>query len=433
MRLISLNAENFKRLRTAFLPFKPGVNRITGKNKQGKSSALDALAALIGGERLCPEVPIRRGEDHAEVTADLGDYVVTRKWGKGAGLELKSKDGVPQKSPQTILDRISKRAFDPYEFFRMDAGDQFEVLRKLVGIDFTELDKKRADIYGARTLVNRDVEQIKGAIARMAVVNAPDEYIDVKALLEEQDKLLAEQRRSMALENAAKEATRKRETAQRRVEDTKGAIAELERQLASARGRLIGEEQAVIAALNAEETAENATFEPPDTDDVRRRLQEAEGINASVRAKKARAAEGEKLLAKEQESKKLTKQIEAIDGEKAKKLAAAKFPVPGLSLGDNRTPTLNGLPLDQASSAEQWQVAIAMGIARNPELRLFWVKDGSLLDDESLALLAAEVEKADAQVIIESVSHDGKDSGVGIFISDGEVVAVDGVPVSSNA
>ena len=430
LRLKSLQAENFKRLRLVSIPFKEGVTKLVGKNRAGKSSVLDALAALIGGEKLCPEVPIRRGEDFAEVSADFDDLLITRKWGKGAGLHVKNREGVTQKSPQTLLDKISKRAFDPHAFFTAAPDVQFETLRKLVGVDFAEIDARRTLVYDERTAVNRDVANLKGSLALLAVVNAPDEYRSTVEMLAEQDKIIAEQRRSASLEQAHKDAIRRREMADRRVVDTNNQIAELERQLTATRARLLTEEAAVRVALEVESKAEDACFEPPELDEVRRRLLAVEEINVQVRAKKQRAAEVAKFDAKEKESQLLTKKLEAIDNEKTAMLAKVKFPVPGLSLGRNsRVPTLNGLPLEQASTAEQWGVAVSMGIAQQPDLRLMWIKDGSSIDDESMALIEAAAEAADAQIVIETVAHDGKDRGVGVFIYDGEVLAIDGEKV----
>jgi AAA domain-containing protein len=535
LRLISLEVMNFKKLKVAYLPFGKGITKILGRNRAGKSSAIDALAALIGGEKLCPGVPIRDGQDFAEVTGNFEDFTATRKWGKGAGLQIKGRDGVPVKGPQGFLDKVSKRAFDPFAFFRAEPSEQYEILRRLVGIDWTAKDAARESLYGQRTLINRDAEQIKGALARMPVINAPDDFVDVAALIREQDAILAERRRleeeraatvaeaeqaERAAEGVVNEERRKLEAAHagrvtlavqtereaetafsnakiavltigervqaqtQRVKSCEDTIADLERRIAAARASLATEKDALgelgnkIEPLAAEErhrgdildAAHEATIrakaEPighpakelleahysarsrageargapialPSLDEVRAKLAGAETINTAVRAKKLRDAEEAKHRAKESEAGALTRQIYAIDKSKMDDLAAAHFPIPNLSISETevgsvkkRTPTLNGLPLEQASSAEQWGVAIAMGIAEHPELRLMWIKDGSLLDNDALAQIEAAAEAADAQVIIEAVSADGVDRGEGIFIVEGEVVAIDGVPVA---
>lgn len=149
---------------------------------------------------------------------------------------------------------------------------------------------------------------------------------------------------------------------------------------------------------------------------VKARLRDAEGINAKVRAKKERAAQVEKLAAKENEAKGLTDRIARLDGEKAKALEDARFPVPGLSFTDTGV-TLNDLPLEQASAAQQLRVSLAVGLALNPKLKVLLIRDASLLDEESMRLVAKMADEADAQVWLEIV---GK-GGTGVVIEDGAV------------
>ena len=100
-------------------------------------------------------------------------------------------------------------------------------------------------------------------------------------------------------------------------------------------------------------------------------------------------------------------------------MAAAAFPVVGLGFNDNGV-TFNGVPFSQASSAEQLRVSVAMGLALNPTLRVVLIRDGSLLDDDSLAMVATMAAEKDSQVWIERVGH-GEETSV--VIEDGAVMA----------
>jgi hypothetical protein len=122
-------------------------------------------------------------------------------------------------------------------------------------------------------------------------------------------------------------------------------------------------------------------------------------------------------LRAEAEAKRLDAEVTAVDRQKAEALLAAKFPVEGLGFGDTGV-TLNGLPLEQASGAEQLRVSLAMGIALNPKLRVMLIRDGSLLDETSLALVGQMAERADMQVWIEMVADRG---AAGVVIEDGMV------------
>ena len=120
----------------------------------------------------------------------------------------------------------------------------------------------------------------------------------------------------------------------------------------------------------------------------------------------------------------LTKSIDDVDARKAALLAGVTFPVAGLSV-DGDAVTFNGIPLEQASSAEQLRVGLAVAAALNPKLRIVLVRDGSLLDAASLAIVAEWADANKMQVWLERVA-DPKD-GVGVVIEDGMVKSIDGV------
>ena len=98
-------------------------------------------------------------------------------------------------------------------------------------------------------------------------------------------------------------------------------------------------------------------------------------------------------------------------------MAEADFPIPGLAF-DADGVTFNGIPFAQCSSAERLRVSVAMGIALNPKLKVLLIRDGSLLDDNNLAMIAEAAKEADAQVWIERVS---KGEECSVIIEDGEV------------
>ena len=147
-----------------------------------------------------------------------------------------------------------------------------------------------------------------------------------------------------------------------------------------------------------------------------RRIQGAQALNREIAVHNERAKlqrEGGDL---EADAERLTEQMEARKEEKAAAIGRAVMPVPGLGFGDGMV-LFNGLPFEQASSAEQLRVSVAMAMRANPELRVLRIKDGSLLDDDNLALIAQMAEADDYQVWIERVET----SGVGVVMEDGAV------------
>lgn len=431
MKIIELQAENFKKLRAVHITPEGAVVTIGGDNGAGKTSCLDAIAAAIGGEKLCPAVPIRTGAASARVQVDLGDLIVERRWTANdrSTVVVKSKEGAKYGSPQTMLDGLVGRlSFDPLAFMKAPPKQQAETLRQLVGVDFTELDGKRRAAFDDRTVVNREIASLKGAIERMPDPFAPDEPVSVEDLLAEQEKLVQVQRQNDA--ERAQLATLKDRfaAAQARIAATQERVNKLEDQLANERKQLAVDEEAK-AALGAEGKKARAVVDKlvdPDLGGIRTRLAEVEATNAAVRAKAQRRAEMERLAKKEKESADFSITIEAIDTAKKAALEEAKFPVAGLAFTEEGL-TLNGIPLEQASGAEQLRVSLAMGLALNPKLKVLLIRDGSLLDKKSLAMVGEMAEKAGAQVWLEMVSAE---KGVGVVIEDGMVAGAEApVPV----
>jgi len=427
LRIIAFRAENFKRLKSVEIRPDGSVVRLVGRNRQGKTSCPDAIAAVLGGDALSPAVPIRAGEDHAEASVDLGEHglpelIATRRWTEsGSTLTVRSPEGAKYPSPQALLNKlIGKISFDPLAFFLAKPQDQVETLRKLVGLDFSLLDAERKAAYESRTVVNRDVAVLRGALAHVPDVEAPEAEVKIGELLAEQDRRLAQQRQIEEARRHEQLAAVEVPRAIDRRDQALEAIADLERRLSMAKETLAECERAVAKAQEKKDAA-GARFldldKPVDLDGIKRQLADAEDTNRKVRAKKARALEVEKLARKEAQVKTLTEKIEKLDQDKAGALAAARFPVPGLCFTD-QVVTLNELPIDQASSAEQLRVSVAIGAALNGKLRVVFARDASLLDKDSFAELAKATEGFDLQLWTEEVGEPGD---TGIIIEDGQV------------
>ena len=101
-------------------------------------------------------------------------------------------------------------------------------------------------------------------------------------------------------------------------------------------------------------------------------------------------------------------------------IAKADMPVKGLTLKENVV-YLNDLPFDQASDADKLRVSCAIAMRQNAKLKVLRIRDGSLLDSDSLALLAEMAKERDYQVWIERVDESGE---VGFVIEDGYLKSV---------
>jgi hypothetical protein len=96
------------------------------------------------------------------------------------------------------------------------------------------------------------------------------------------------------------------------------------------------------------------------------------------------------------------------------------MPVESLAFGEGEV-LYGGLPLGNASSAEQLRVSVGVAMAANPTLRILRVRDGSLLDDNSLELLSSLVAANNFQLWIERVEE--SDQRPCVVMEDGAVKA----------
>lgn len=397
MKIVHLRAENIKRLVAVEVTPEGHVVRVTGRNGQGKSSLLDAIWFALGGREALPSKPIRAGADKASVVLDLGDYRVERRFTETDSYlyVTSTKDGAKYPSPQKLLDGlIGAYTFDPLAFCRQDAKTQGATLRRLVGLDTTALDVERRKLYDERTEANRAAKQLKAQIdAAPWHAEIGTELVDVSALSAELTQ--------------AHEHNRRVVEAARTADQLADLVDRLREQLRDAEARLKAANKAVLDA--GEET---------DTESMARELAEVAETNRKVEQNRQRERLWAQHEAAEARAGELDRRIDAIDEQKADLLAAAAFPLDELSIGDDGEITYQGIPLAQASSAEQLRVSLAIAMALNPKLRVIRITDGSLLDSSSFAMIEALAKDQDYQVWVEVVDESGD---VGIVIEDGRV------------
>jgi DNA repair exonuclease SbcCD ATPase subunit len=422
MRIIKLESQNVKRLTAVEITPEGNMVVIGGRNGQGKTSVLDSITYALAGTRAICDEPIHRGESKAKIVCTLDDLVVTRTFSqKGGGqLTVTSPDhSAKYSSPQKMLDKlVGKLTFDPLAFCQMKPLDQLEALRALVGIDFGDLDTKRKALYEQRAEAGRDV---KGRQTQIEAMPFHEDTADKEVSVSE----LAEQLTEISRFKAAQDAKA------RKIGDYKddlkwsdAKVADCEERVKRAEAALAEAKQVLQSQKETRDkvAAETAALPKPEAkkDDapIRVAISTIEQDNAKVRDNKARAAMEKQFKEAKATYDSLTLEIEAIDKEKAERLQKTKFPVDGLSLTDDGV-LMNGLPFDQASSAEQLRISVGMGIAMNPELKVLLIRDGSLLDEDSLKMVAQMAEANDAQVWLEKVTSTGE--GCSVVIEDGQV------------
>lgn len=432
MKIINLKSENVKRLQAVEITPDGNLVVIGGRNSQGKSSVLDSVLYALAGKREIPERPVRNGQEEAEIEVRLEacpergitDELIVRRVltadGK-ARLDIRSaSDNRPYNSPQALLDSLTGRVgFDPLAFMRLKPAEQAEQLSAIVGVSFEGLDSERATAYQERHALNK---QAAAAMAKAEVMpHYPDaEPVDTSALMEELRRRREVNQTASALDQAAEMMWRVADDAELKARQAEDEVERLEAALIAAKekaekSRLWAEDKSQDAD-RATQIAEAAARE--DTDEIEQQIADASRRNAACKDNAARETAIDHAKELQAEAEALTDRIEEIDATKARLMAEAAWPIPGLGFGAHGV-TLNNLPFEQASSSEQLAVSVAVGAALNPACRVLLIRDGSLLDADSLRVVGELAEKYDCQVWIERVS-DGEECSV--VIEDGAVV-----------
>lgn len=416
--IVQLNAENIKRLRAVEIRPAGSSVIVGGRNGQGKTSLLDSIAMALGGKNEVPTEPVRRGEERAKIVLETQDLIVTRRFtaSGGTSLEVTNKEGLKFSSPQSVLDKLcASISFDPLAFIRADRKAQLAQLQALTGLSTADIDKGRKIAYEKRTVLNRTIKEQEAIVARMPAEGparvSVEELTGELAAAEEANRRAAEQK--ALVDRKAHEVT----AAEVAVQQRQLLIQKLQAQIV-AETELLEKDKAVALRLQKEiEGMKEFIPVMVDTAGIIQKIRESEEINRKAEMVENRRKEIEALRKMTADSDALTTEIAQLDEKKTNLIASIKMPVPGLGCDEDGV-TLNGLPLDQASSAEQLRVGLAIACQMNPELKVMLIRDGSLLDDDSLRLVDEMATTHGAQVWIERV---GKDGHCSVVIEDGQI------------
>lgn len=423
MKIIKLTSQNIKNLRAVEITPDGNVVRITGANEAGKSSVLDSVFCTLTGTRM--DDPIRHGQDRAEVVVDMGDFIVKRTWTqKGERLEVTNKDGDKKSSPQAFLDGIiGKLSFDPLEFQNMKPKDQRELLRTLVGLDFTDIDTEYKKTYDERTEVNVG---IKGAIAQLQAAEAPhpatpNEEISFKEQLDSVQQLRDKRASYVAKISLSEQQERIIAEEEENIKYYEEKIKEIQDQIKNSN----------VNIMNARTEIESIVLPPEVTESeiiaAETSLQDIEEKNVKIRKAmryRTLAKDAEKLKEK---ADSFTQRLERLDQDKATRIANAEMPVTGLSMSDDAV-IFDGIPFSQLSTGRKIRVSTAIAMKLNPMVRVIFVRDGSLLDENAKQEIFKMAKENDYQVWMEETRDD---SNVGFYIETGEIKKIDGEDINN--
>lgn len=408
-RISRLEVANYKRISEVAVDI-DGHVIVGGNNAQGKSSLLDSVeAALLGGAKVAAD-PVHHGADKAEIKVTLDNgLVVERTIGKDRKTKLKISEGKGGTTPQRWLDQhLNAVTLDPLAILALSPKDKANKLREISGVDTDKFDAAYKEAFDARTEIKRrlrDAEARLSAFPPFCFELANYELPSIEEL-------------TNMLDDAHDSNTR-RENALRSLEAARGEHAakkeELER--AERRVEIIKSELEALVARGKALNAEASSIKPIDTVPISRQIAKHNATSLAKQEQKQRVKVDHEVQELKRELKAAEDAIKSAEQARRDALDSASWPLPGLSI-DNGEVTYQGVPLEQASQAQQLRVAVALAAASKPDIGVVLVRDGCRLDDASLKLLLEEVTSAGLQAFVERVGVGDKGA---IIIEDGRV------------
>ena len=423
VKITTLEVENLKRIKAFCGTFaESGLTVIGGNNGQGKTSVLDSISYLLGGEKYRPtNIKHEGGTSDPALRVTLSNGLIVERKGKASALKVTDPSG--NKSGQTLLNAfVHGFALDLPRFLNSTEKQKCETLLQVIGVgdQIAELDAQEARIYEERRVQGRIAEQKrKYADGLPEYANAPDEVKPVSVLVAQQQEIADQNRANERFREKGGELQRIAETRRREVADCRDEIERIKAKLKEAEQELESAvDRSALAHTAIEKHAEeSAKLIDKPTDEIQRQIDGIEELNAKARANIEKAKANKEAFAEEEKHAELERDIEKVRNDRTKLLEGAKLPLPGLSV-DGGAITYDGKHWDCMSSSEQMKVGAAIAAELNPKCGFVLLDRLETMDRRSMEEFAQWLESRGLQAIATRVSTGEECS---IIIEDGMV------------
>jgi len=406
-KITRLEIENVKRVRAvALAPDQNGLTIIGGKNGQGKTSVLDAIAWALGGDKYRPSGAQREGSVIPPMLhVELSNGLVVERRGKNSDLKVIDPNG--NKGGQTLLNEfIEQLALDLPKFMQSTSKEKAGTLLKIIGVgdQLYKLEQQEQTLYNQRHAIGQIADQKKKYAAELPEYpDAPKEPVSASELIRQQQAILARNG-----ENQRKRDHLDAITAQ--YHQLCSEIAEMYTRIQGMENRR--DELSADMAIAQTDTAQ---LVDQSTAELEQNIADIEQINIRVRANldKEKAEEDAKEYQAQYDG--LTAQIEDLRDQRIQLLAGADLPLPGLSVQDGEL-IYNGARWDCMSGADQLRVGTAIVRRLNPKCGFVLIDKLEQMDTDTLREFGEWLEAEGLQAIATRVSTGDECS---IIIEDG--------------
>jgi len=426
MKILELQVSDLKRI--SAIEINPTTGKpvvLTGDNGNGKSSILDSIVFALTNNGL--DDPIRHGRPAGQVRIVLGQdkaecTIERRVTKKGTYLTVLNAEGLKIDKAQTFLNGLlGNYAFDPLEFTRLKPKQQVEALKEAAGLNFDELDAKRAVAYARRTEVGRAGKEVAAQLQVVPepVEGTPDEEVSASNLVDELRGLEDATRHLASVKERVVKAIDKEEAALREIDRLKALLKAAENHQTACATEIDEAQKAMKEAEKAAPTADQIEA-------ARNAIAQVDQTNRAIRNARKWKELTERVTELRATYATLDREIEAVDEEKARLVSETALPLDGLEFTEEGV-MYRGTFFNQLSTAEQIRISTLVAMAQNPTLRIVMIREGALINTENMKMIAELAESEDFQLWIEKFQEQAGD--VGLHIVDGAVAFVDGEEV----
>lgn len=402
VKINSFELENVKRIKAVKLTVTPtGLTVIGGDNNQGKTSVLDSIAWLLGGDKFRPSEPKRIGSTiPAHLKIELSNGIVVERSGKNGSLKVIDSRG--NKGGQQLLNEfIDSFALNLPKFMNESNKEKAETLLRIIGVGdmLAELEREENRIYNDRHSLGQIAEQKqKYADELISYPDVGTELISASDLITKQQSILAHNAKNQMLRREKEKYDYEYQQALKAFEAAKEALKK-------------AEENAITANDGAANLVDESTAE------LEENIRQIDNLNIKIRSNIDKQRATDEAAALKDEYNKLSEDINNIRQQKRDLLNRADLPLPDLSV-DNGELVYKGQKWDNMSASEQLKVSTAIVRKLNPHCGFVLIDKLEQMDVKTLEEFCKWLEQEHLQAIGTRVSQGDECS---IIIEDGYI------------
>lgn len=431
MTIKRLELKNFQAIKDFTADFSGDVYLVKGENEVGKSTILKSIVCLLTGER---DAVLRNGEKNGFAKMVIGgdgkEYTVELRFTENdprGTISIKAKDGMRSTNVSMLRTILNYRNFDAEEFARWSetAEGRRKQIQVVMGLMPPEIANRIKTIDAevlvakeSRKTVNANIKyketELQSIKAQLSDgdIETYTEPIDLTVLMQESNKA-AEQRakaenvkmQMASLESELANIPKERERLAADLERAKKAYEDAKAFYNRSIENVAAQENEIKGKIeNAEQWLSEYDAQPKE--DAAEKLAAAQNHNAKCQIVKMFHAKQTEVDAERTKADKLNADLDAYAKERAELVAAAKFPIDGLSFGEDGL-TLNDVPfvVGKVSDSQIMEVAAKLVIASNPTVNIFRIGRGESLGAKRLQSIVNLAKENGFQGFIEQVER----------------------------